>query len=264
MNPFKNLKEKIEMSIIQKIIASLIERVFKNYLTSIIGVLVVVSATLGGMAQAISETLVFHGIHIQSTLVTAAAVILGIAGILAKDTNTKLPPKVGVVLIALLLGASTLNAQSSSSASTPQTLPTNVYSFGVSYNNGTTPSVAGTAFYARLANSTSGTYGFTVLDILPTSLKPTVVTTNIGVGVSQKVLTVNNINFFVPVSTGLTVTGTNSGWNWTGGGLMDYTIKKGGLPTQYHIEPNVRFVKSTVSNGSGYQLIFGLNFAIGQ
>ncbi len=100
--------------------------------------------------------------------------------------------------------------------------------------------------------------------MLPESFNPTVVTTNIGVGVSQKAVTVGPFNVFIPVSTGLTVTGTNSGWNWTGGGLVDYNIKKAGIPTNYHIQPNVRFVKSTVNGGSGYQLIFGALFAFGQ
>ena len=168
-----------------------------------------------------------------------------------------------LAIASVLAMAISVSAQAVPAAPTP-TLPTNVYALGVSYNNGASPAVAGTAVYSRLANASSGTYGFTVIDILPVTLKPAVVTTNIGVGVSQKVLTIAGLNVFIPVSTGLTVTGTNTGWNWTGGGLVDYTIKKAGVPTNYHVEPNVRFVKSTVNGGTGYQLIGGLLFAFGQ
>lgn len=148
-------------------------------------------------------------------------------------------------------------------APTPN-LPANVYAFGASYDNGVSPSVAGTGMYAHLMSASTGTYGFTVLDILPVSVKPVIVTTNVGVGVAQKILTINSANLFGVVSTGLTVTGSNTGWNWTGGGLVDIPIKKAGVATKWHIQPNVRFVKANVPTGNGYQLIFGGMLALEQ
>jgi hypothetical protein len=143
-------------------------------------------------------------------------------------------------------------------------LPDNVYSIGGSYNNGGSPAYALTAIYAKLLSNDAGTYGFTVIDVLPVSVKPAIVTTNIGVGIAQRVLKLpNGVNIFAPVDAGVSITGTNTGWSWTGGILADYVFKKNGIPSRYHLQPNVRFIKSSVSNGAGYQLIGGLNFGFG-
>ena len=167
-------------------------------------------------------------------------------------------------LIALVTSAA-IYAQVAPSTTTP-TLPANVYALGMSYNNGAKPSMSGTFSYSRLLTSTTGgTYGYTVLDILPVSFNPSVVTTNIGVGVAQKALTIGSVNLFIPASVGPTITGTNVGWNWTGGGLADYQIKKAGLATNWHLQPNIRFVNANVNGASnGYQLIFGMNIAFAQ
>lgn len=162
----------------------------------------------------------------------------------------------------LLLCTVATFAQSTPPPSAP--LPNNIYSIGGSYNNGVTPSYAVTAMYAKLLNADAGTYGFTVLDILPISVKPATISTNIGVGIAQRVLTLpNGVNIFAPVDAGVSITGTNTGWSWTGGLLADYNLKKKGIPTVYHLQPNVRFIKSSVSNGADYQLIGGFNFAFG-
>ena len=159
-----------------------------------------------------------------------------------------------IVLFALFAFATTASAQT--------TLPTNLYAGGISYNSGASNPVAGTAMYDRL--TTDSTYAFTALDILPISVKPFTVSTNVSVGVAQKVLTWNNINFFTPTSAGLSITGNNTGWTWTSGILADYNIKKSGKATQYHVQPNVRWLKSSVSGGSDYQLIGGALFAWGK
>ncbi len=162
----------------------------------------------------------------------------------------------------LIAGAAMVSAQTIPDAPTPN-LPANVYALGLSFNNGVSPALAGTGMYGRLMNASTGTYGFTVLDILPVSATPVIVTTNVGVGVAQRVLNINDVNLFGVLSTGLTVSGANAGWNWTGGGLVDIPIKKSGVPTRWHIMPNVRFVKANVPNGAGYQLIFGGMVGIG-
>jgi hypothetical protein len=97
------IERKIEMNIMEKLIAGLVERSCKNYVTTIIGALVIVAATLGGMAGAISDNLLLYGFHVQPDLVTAAAVALGIAGILAKDSGVKLPSQVGAILLMISL-----------------------------------------------------------------------------------------------------------------------------------------------------------------
>lgn len=145
------------------------------------------------------------------------------------------------------------------SAAFAQTLPTNVYAGGVSYNNAGTPSIAGTALYARLVSPDSGTYAFTVADVLPSSFRPFTVTTNIGVGVAQKLFTIGKVPIFAPASAGVSFSGTNTGWAWSGGALASIKVKN-----NWHVYPNVRFVKSSVSNGTGYQLIPGVLFGWGQ
>ena len=174
---------------------------------------------------------------------------------------------VPVLLLVLLLG---MAAQAQAPA---PTLPASSYGFGVSYNNGAKPSLAGTLTYSHLllssdtacTNLVTLCYGYTVLDILPLSFNPSVVTTNIGVGVAQKALTIGKVNFFIPASVGPTITGTNVGWNWSGGGLADIPIEKAGGPTHWHVQPNIRFVNANV-NGvtNGYQLIFVMNIAFAQ
>ena len=147
------------------------------------------------------------------------------------------------------------------SAQTATTLPANVYSVGGSFNSGGTPQYAATALYAKLVSNDSKTYAITVVDILPISKSPFTVTTNIGAGVAQKILTIGSVNFWIPTTAGITITGTNTGWDWTGGVLGDYQIKKAGVGTSSHIQPFVRYVKSSVSNGDGYKIIGGFLYS---
>ncbi len=139
-----------------------------------------------------------------------------------------------------------------------QTLPSNVYGFGASYNQSGTPRVAGTALYARLINDGSGTYAFTVFDALPTGTKPFTVTSNIGAGVAQKLFAIGKVNFYAPAATGISFTGSNTGWQWNGGVAASVPVKK-----SWHLMPNVRFLKSSVGGG-GYQPIVGVLFSYQQ
>jgi len=184
----------------------------------------------------------------------------------AKTPAPGITIKAGVILLCLALVLAlpaTVRAQTTSG--TPST---NVYGLGGSWNNGGSPAVAGNGFYAHLvaANTTSSTttltgttstsypsYAFTGLDILPIAKKPFTASTNISAGVAQQVFAYNACNFFTVATAGITATGTNTGWNWTGGVLADCRIKK----THWGVAPAVRWLKSSVSNGSGYQLIPG-------
>lgn len=157
-----------------------------------------------------------------------------------------------IALVASLLLASVAFGQ------TPANV-TNLYAAGVSYNHGATPQIAGTGLYARLIADGSGTYAFTVVDVLPNDVKPFTVTTNMGVGIAQKMFTIGKVPIFVPTSAGISVNGSNTGWQWSTGALASIKVKG-----NFRILPNVRLEKSSVSNGTGYQPIVGVLFGWGQ
>lgn len=132
----------------------------------------------------------------------------------------------------------------------------NVAAVGVSFNPGGSPKVAGTGLWARLVSG-NGTYAYTVVDALPSSAKPYTITTQVSAGMAQKLFSINGIDILVPTAAGVSWTGTNVGWSWTSGGIVAIKYK------QARIMPNVRFLKSSVSNGAGYQVIAGILFGWG-
>jgi len=152
---------------------------------------------------------------------------------------------------ALLLGGA-LAFPAHGRAQTAAPAIQNLYAAGGSYSVNGLPAVAGTALYAHLLNS-DGTYAFTAVDALPNTMKPFTVTTNIGAGVAQKVFTVGNLPVYMPTAAGISWSGTNTGWQWNGGALIAIKLKG-----NYTLMPSVRFLKSSVSGGTGYQPIFGL------
>lgn len=149
------------------------------------------------------------------------------------------------ILLALTLAMSAF-------PQTPTTQPQDFVSAGVSYSPGASPSVAGTALYGRLIAGT-GTYAFTVYDALPTSVKPLTVTSQVSTGIAQRVATLGNVDIFIPTAAGVSYNGTNTGWAWTTGALAVIPFSK-----TWRLAPNLRFVKSSVSGGSGYQIIGGI------
>ncbi|MCU1338857.1 MAG: hypothetical protein JWO19_4438 [Bryobacterales bacterium] len=156
----------------------------------------------------------------------------------------------------LLVCAVAIGAIAQTPAPAPSnTLPSNLYAAGVSFNSSASPRIAGTGLYARLISDGTGTYAFTVVDALPASIKPFTVTTNFGVGVAQKMFTVGSIPIFVPTSAGISYNGSNTGWAWSTGALASIKLKN-----NWRVLPNVRIVKSSVSNGAGYQPIVGVLF----
>jgi hypothetical protein len=156
------------------------------------------------------------------------------------------------VLLVILGAISGLSAQSA-----PANIE-NLYAAGLSYSVNATPAVAGSALYAHRL-SDSGTYAFTHVDALPNTLKPFTVTTNIGAGIAQKVFSIGNVPLFMPTGAGVSFNGSNAGWEWNGGVLAAIHVKG-----KYFIMPTARFLKSSVSNGTGYQPILGLEFGIAQ
>lgn len=124
----------------------------------------------------------------------------------------------------------------------------NFAAIGMSYNPGASPNVAGTGLYAR--KLVNGTEAFTVVDALPTTVKPFTVSTQVGVGIAQKIVTINKIEVWIPTSAGVAITGDNTGWNWSTGGMVVVRVKG------WNICPNVRMLKASV--GGGYYVIPGL------
>ena len=163
----------------------------------------------------------------------------------------------------LVLGSCLVFAQTAPApTATPSALSgATFYGAGVSYNPGASPSIAGTALAAQQVTSIGSkpTFAFAVLDVLPASVKPFIVTTNLSAGVAQQVFTIGTTTFYIPLSTGFTYTGTNSGWNWSTGLMVLHPLKG-----SFSIGPNVRTVKSSVNGNSGYQLVFGTLITFGK
>ncbi len=127
-----------------------------------------------------------------------------------------------------------------------------LYAGGVSWSPGASPAFAGTVLAATQVSpdTAPGTYGFTAIDILPSTMKPFTVSTNVALGMARKLFTVGNYTVYSPLAAGFSLTSTNAGWNWSTGGCADVPLKNG-----FGLMPCVRVLKSNVGNGSGYQLM---------
>ncbi len=149
-----------------------------------------------------------------------------------------------VAMMTLCFAAAMAAAQTTATADLQ-----NIYAGGISYSVG---------LYAHLVGNT-GTYAFTAVDALPNTVKPFTVSTNIGAGIGQKVTTIGKIGIYMPTAAGISFNGANTGWQWNGGVLASIHVKG-----SYYVMPSARFLKSSVSNGSGYQPIVGVLLAWGQ
>ena len=101
MNLFKRVERKIEMNLIEKLVAGFIERTFKNYITTIVGVLSVILYSINTFGSLIPT-------QYSGYVNAAAVVIMGVALILAKDVGmptNEIPVlgKIGVILLLLLI-----------------------------------------------------------------------------------------------------------------------------------------------------------------
>jgi hypothetical protein len=207
----------------------------------------------------------------------AATALLAVAALLKQSPLNASPggassasgnvTKISVLLaLALILLAPVqMRAQSASAATAPAPAPTglqNLYAAGVSYNPGGSPGIAGTALYGRCTTSTPAlrcpTYAFTAVDAVTTSVKPFTVSTNVGVGLAQQIATLGKAAIYMPTAAGISWNGGNTGWQWNGGALISIPVKK------VMVMPTVRFLKSSVSNGSGYQIMGTLLIGWGQ
>jgi len=136
---------------------------------------------------------------------------------------------------------------------------TSLYLAGGSWSPAASPAFAGSALYAHRVAAT-GTYAFTMVDAVPETVAPFLVSTNIGIGVAQKIVTIAGVPIFVPSAAGISLTGTNTGWAWTTGLGAPIQIRK----TNWYCMPTIRMLKSSVSGGSGYQPILGVLIGWGQ
>jgi len=161
-------------------------------------------------------------------------------------------------LAALMIFGSTVALSQTPIPPASPTPVRNLYAAGVSYNFNANPNVAGTALYAHLVTS-PGTYAFTVIDVLPNTVKPFTVTSNIGAGLAQKMFTIGRTSLIMPTTAGISWSGQNTGWQWTGGVAVTVSLKSG-----LYLVPTARYIKSSVSNGSGYQPILGLAVGFGK
>lgn len=169
-----------------------------------------------------------------------------------------------LALLAIFLA---LPVVAQTTPATPPDAPSFVAA-GVTYNNGSADApIAGTVLYAKkLADS--GTYAFTILDAVPASSVTSdgkrvysfsTVTTNIGVGLGQKVLTVGKFPVYGIISASLSWTGQNTGWAYSGGGMVPIRVND-----KFSIAPTLRFSKSSVNGAVGYQLLPGVLFLFPQ
>lgn len=206
----------------------------------------------------------FFGLH-PSAAETVTQILVGlqvighvIAPSIIADASSDAKQSAGLkaipALLLALLFVPTLHAQTT----IPEgTLPTNIYAIGPSYNPSASPAIAGSAFYGRMVAGT-GTYGFTVLDALPSSVKPFTISTNIGAGVAQKLLTIGSVPFYGAAGTGISWSGSNTDWQWNGGALAAIPLRK--ACSTCYLMPNARFLSV---GGGKYQPIVGFWFGFG-
>ena len=115
-------ERKIEM----KIVAALIERVFKNWITTALGVLLGFAGVVSAVYNLIPSTALWQGHNIANTLLAAASVAVALAGAIAKDKDIginppTLPTKVGVIVLMLLSGSMLWPVSAQAQATTTST-----------------------------------------------------------------------------------------------------------------------------------------------
>lgn len=261
---FKSLERKIGMEIVQKLIASFIERSCGNYVTTIVGILCALVAGFNYLGFLVP-------VAYQGYVSMFIVIVAGVALVLAKDKGIKVdvptPAKLPMILLALFVLPCMAHAQTAAPAPTPAAVAdaasANFYAGGIAWNQSGNPQIGGNVIYGHEVSSDTvpHMYFVSILDILPTGNKPFTATTNIGAGVAQQVTTIAGFPLFYLATTGLTINGPNTGWNYDGGIATTFNPFKKKCPSCF-LMPHARFLKASVSNGSGYQPIVGIDFGI--
>jgi hypothetical protein len=170
----------------------------------------------------------------------------------APGGDSKIPPVVPMLFLILCLGLMAPARVQAQGITIPPADGNNIGAAGLNYSVNASPSFAGSLLYARQALPASGTWVFANGDFLPNTLKPFTVTNNIGTGIAQKVADFGTTPIFCITRAGVSWTGTNTGYQFNGGCLAAFKVKN------ILIMPSGRFLKSSVSNGTGYQPIIGV------
>lgn len=221
------------------------------------------TAAIGGAANALTASLVdpkdFNFTHDGMLMMLKIALAGALWPVLTLLKQSPLPPIDSTVAKILLVFALV------SAAASAQTAPVqavtdreNLYMAGLSYNSGANKPIAGTALYARNISDV-GTYAFTMIDVLPVTVKPFTVTSNIGAGIAQKAFSIGKFPVFVPTAVGISWSGQDTSYQWSTGAGVPIEIKG----TNWYLMPNVRLFKSGLPGGS-YQPILGVLFGWGQ
>ena len=172
--------------------------------------------------------------------------------------------KIGTSLLFLLLSAVLMvrpACAQTTTATTTAALPTTFVGLGVAGSPGATPPVVGTGLFATQINASTGTYSATVCQAIPNNTKPFTVLTNCGTGVAQKApFSIAGVTPYVIVDGGISWQSSNVGFQWSGLATVPFRIKK----SNWYVLPFVGWSKSTVSNGTGYQLTGGTLFTYGK
>lgn len=247
-----------------KMIVWAIERIFKNYITTILGILLGFAGLVAGIYHFIPSDFVWQGYNVADTLLKAAGIAVALAGAIAKDKHIGINPPAlpnSTPLLFLVLALSMIMparvyGQGFPLPNQPPADGNNLYAVGMNYSVNASPSVAGSLLYARLMLPDSKTWAFTNADFLPNTLKPLTVTNNIGAGIAQQIATLGKIPVYCITGAGVSWTGSNTGYQYNGGCMAAIKVKN------FDLMPSGRFLKSSVSNGTGYQPIFG--FYIGK
>ena len=227
--------------------------------TKIVGAIVGFSTLFLGLHPVQVALTAFLSAHpLVSTVIAAISTLLALVHNPVADTSATgygSPSKIaGMVILCFGLFAHSVSAQTVPTA--PPADGNNLYAVGANYSVNAKPAFAGSLLYARLLNANTGTFAFTNADFLPNTTRPFTVTNNIGAGVAQKVMTLGTVPIYCITGAGLSWSGTNTGYQYNGGCMA--SIKFKGIL----IMPAGRFLKSSVSNGTGYQPIIG--FYIGK
>lgn len=258
LSPFKILAAYNDLNKIEGVAKE--QKSMSVKIPQLLSLVVALIGTIG--APALAQNWVHGHVAVYTGFVAAAILLHAIfpsifAAPSASDTQATGLSKAGIVLLVLMLAQLLPVQAKAQSAPVPESGIQNLYGAGLSYSVNGNPAVAGTGLYAHQLSS--GTYAFTAVDVVPNTVKPFTVTSNIGVGVAQKAFSVGSVPIFVPTAAGVSWNGANAGWQWNGGALAVIALKNG-----TYLLPSVRFLKSSVSNGTGYQPIVGLLFGWGK
>jgi hypothetical protein len=134
----------------------------------------------------------------------------------------------------------------------PSTLDQNVVGLGVSFNQMNRASLAGSLMYAHRLTTTGKQWSFSSFDIVPLPTNPYISMTSITTGMAQEMGRIGKLVIILPIAAGISSNGSNTGWGWTSALLLSYPVGR------WRIMPNVRVNKTSVGQGAGPQMTFGV------